>query len=59
MPRIALMRLMRAGKRLPSREAPALTSMWLAVISPQPSSSIRCSARAMPSSVVYSDTPFS
>ena len=44
---------------LPSRGAPALTSKALAVTSPQPSSWIRCSARAMPSSAVYSETPFS
>ena len=59
MPSIALILLTRAVKRLPSRGAPALSSKALEVTSPHSSSSIRCRARAMPSSVVYSLMPFS
>jgi len=49
-----MMALMRAVKCLPLRGAPAEQSNSVAVTSPQPSSWIRCRARAMPSSVVYS-----
>ena len=59
MPRMALIALTRAVKCLPSRGAPAEQSNSVAVTSPQPSSWIRCRARAMPSSVVYSLMPFS
>ena len=37
-PRMALMRLILAVNRLPSREAPAEQSKWVAVTSPQPNS---------------------
>ena len=40
-------------------EFPVFTSKWVRETLPQPSSSIRCSARFIPSTVEYSSTPFS
>ena len=42
-----------------SMEFPVFTSKWVRETLPQPSSSIRCRARFIPSTVEYSSTPFS
>ena len=42
-----------------SMEFPVFTSKWVRETLPQPSSSIRCNARFIPSTVEYSSTPFS